>query len=517
MSHKKIILKSLAALVAQYCISTSALAGVDSLTIQNDETTISFLMYYSGPSPATARQLYIDTDLSRNTGFTIGGVGAEFFVSDGTFFRYIGKGGYDFSWDLNNTVPVSYSDDGSKAQWTIPRSLLPAVAGVHVAGNLKGAGWQSTSSIVPHTFSSPTQVLARDPLVWPFAQNSIWNMPIGRGATYVPANLPEKPGNNDWAGAPQVDLERIVLRPNAPSTAIFTSSAGWGPGANRCAPTGAQITSVPIPTDYVVENNNTNSSATFLMEDGRTLIQSQPFARCTAGGPATSQALLPPVDLYGPGILGAHGGSRLSAIGGSLRLGELRPGGQGPRHALKLNVYAAQVLYKCKDKTSNSDCYRWPALAADKYAVGHYGTVDNGLVINGTADTGGSYAMRMGALLAIPATTDLSTLELKTTPAKQLAWTLQNYGAYIVDDALGPNYALSAEDGADGSFMKQFYDDWHFNLNAIVKDNTPWSNDFIRLMMALQVVDNNSSTTIGGGGEPLQPLAPALPSLLPQH
>jgi hypothetical protein len=38
------------------------------------------------------------------------------------------------------------------------------------------------------------------------------------------------------------------------------------------------------------------------------------------------------------------GGSRLSSLGGSLRLGELRPG-QGPRHALKLNVYGRQAFY----------------------------------------------------------------------------------------------------------------------------------------------------------------------------
>lgn len=31
---------------------------------------------------------------------------------------------------------------------------------------------------------------SRDPLAWPFVQSSIWNMPIGSEAVYVPANIP---------------------------------------------------------------------------------------------------------------------------------------------------------------------------------------------------------------------------------------------------------------------------------------------------------------------------------------
>lgn len=343
-------------------------------------------------------------------------------------------------------------------------------------------------------------------------------MPIGRGATYVAAHLPAVPGNGAASNGLQADKEKIVLRPNAPPTKIFYSLAGWT-GADRCPPdaSGRELTTVPIPRDYIVGHNSSNSSATFLLADGRTLIQSQPFARCTADGPATSEAHLPPVDLYGPGIDGAHGGSRLSAIGGSLRLGELRRGGEPPRHALKLNVYAAQVLYKCRE-TNRSDCYRWPASTADKYAVGGYGTVNNGVVHNGVAITGGTPAMRMGALLAIPASQDLTSLGLVTEPAKQLAWTLQNYGAYIVDDTGGPGYALSVEDGIDGSFTARFAVDWTFEFAVAGSDKTsPWAKDIQRLMTALYVVDNNSRTTVGGGGEPLQPLAPPLPSLLPQR
>ncbi len=125
--------------------------------------------------------------------------------------------------------------------------------------------------------------------------------------------------------------------------------------------------------------------------------------------------------------------------------------------------------------------------------------------------------MRMGALLAIPASQDLAALGLVTEPAKQLAWTLQNYGAYIVDDTWGPGYALNVEDGVDGSFTAHFAADWAFEFEAAGDSKSPWAKDIQRLMTALYVVDSNSRTTVGGGGEPLQPLAPPLPTLLPKR
>jgi hypothetical protein len=340
----------------------------------------------------------------------------------------------------------------------------------------------------------------RDPLKWPFASNSIWNMPIGSGALFKPANLPAVPGGDEWAGMPQIDDELIVLRPSAPNTAINYSSAGWT-GKDRCTSTDDSTNGLPvgvrIPSDYVIPNSKANNSAAFLSADGRTIVQTQPFTRCTANGYATSIVKFANVDLYGTGITGAHGGSGLSAIGGSIRVGELRPGQQGPRHALKINVYAKQVLYKC---TTRADCSRWPATKSDSYAVGFYGTASNN----------GNTAMKMGALLAIPPGTNIANLGLETAPAKQLAWTLQNYGAYIVDDTYSPAFHFNVENGPDGSLHTQFQNDWGITLEQRVRDNTPWVRDIQRLTTALQVVDNNSATSIGGGGTPRQPLAPAI-------
>jgi hypothetical protein len=227
------------------------------------------------------------------------------------------------------------------------------------------------------------------------------------------------------------------------------------------------------------------------------VVSTQPLARCAAGGPATSYARYPDQDIYGPGIQGAHGGSGMSGLGGSIRVGELRPGAQGPQHALKMNLYAKGELAQC---ASQSQCFRWPAVKADSYAVGWYGAA--------TGNT--NPAMRMGSLLAIPPTVDLNSLGLQTVPGRQIAWTLQNYGAYVVDDTYGPSFALEAEKGPGGNVRTQFQSDYGMNFEVTASAPNPWSQDIQRIRTVLAAVNNNSPTSIGGGGTPRQPLLPEL-------
>jgi hypothetical protein len=121
-------------------------------------------------------------------------------------------------------------------------------------------------------------------------------MPIGSGAVYVPANIPLVPGGDVWAPMPAIDHERIILKPTAPMTTIEYSSAGWS-GTSRCSATGGSNyglpVSVPIPTNYIVPNTNGNEGAVFLLADGRTIVQTQPLARCTAGAAGTSLVKFP--------------------------------------------------------------------------------------------------------------------------------------------------------------------------------------------------------------------------------
>jgi hypothetical protein len=366
----------------------------------------------------------------------------------------------------------------------------------------------------------------RDARLQPFASDSIWNTAIGSGAQYVPSGLSPTPGEHlgfpdgtdiSWADMPHLDHEHVILHPEAPITSVEYTSVGIGNG-NKCSPTNNQPASsplpyeVPIPSGYVVPSNNGNGCTTIVAADGHTLKQMQPFARCTAGGVATTKnTQFGDGDLYKDGRIGAHGGSRLSALGGTIRMNELSPGAHAPRHAIKINVYSQEVFHDCGTDVGIT-CFRWPAVVADGLAPSQYGIapgIDPPL------------GMKMGALVAIPPSVDITTLGLRTDPGRQLAWTLQNYGAYVVDSTGGPAFGLNIEDGPDGSKQAQFAaeyasyvgqpgDDPGLTLDSRVRRQSDWRRDVQTLVSNLQLVDNSTENTVGGGGMPRQPFPPPL-------
>lgn len=335
---------------------------------------------------------------------------------------------------------------------------------------------------------------SRNAFKQPFAVDSIWNMPIGSGATYVDAQMTHIFADV-WASMPYADEDVIILTPAAPATPIRQGS--WA--GDRCPPiSGTVYATVPIPNGYTNPSSNNNLASAVLAADGRTLVNVQPLTRCTAGQPATAIVRWPDSDLYGDGIDGAHGGSGMSSIGGTLRVGELRPGDLGVPHALKLIVY----MREAHRGTSYADCYRWPAKAADGYAVGWYG-----------ADRAGPTAFKMGALLAILPSINILGIGLETEPGRQIAWTLQNYGGYVVDDSYGGQFGITTERGPDGVFVSQFAADFGFAFDQrqnATGAGAAWMRDIQRIVDRLHVVSNNGPTAIGGGGTPRQPLAAAL-------
>src|SRR5881409_2577475 len=340
----------------------------------------------------------------------------------------------------------------------------------------------------------------RDPLLWPFSRDSIWNLPIGASAVYVPANI-QQPTQRGMTTDPDV----IILNPNDTMTAVYYNSDGWS-GGSRCSPQGNVLFNAPIPDSFVVpgagstnpDGTTPNYATAILMPDGHTLTQGQPFARCTAGGPATMWWTLSN-DLYGTGVDGGHGGSRLSRLGGTIRLGELVPGGV-IRHVMKVNVYGLNNYYY--DGTTQG--YRWPASQADGCAATCYG---------GTVP-----ALRMGSLLTIPASVNIDNLGLETEPAKILARAFQDYGAYVVDDTAWSVYAIETEFGPQGRVEDEFSAAWGFPISAAAK-GVPWARDMDRLFGALNVVDNwdesqwlsvsgSNGAQGAGGGAPIVAWAP---------
>jgi hypothetical protein len=337
------------------------------------------------------------------------------------------------------------------------------------------------SQQVSNEISNQNQL--RDKHKQPFSSNSIWNMPIGANAEYVPANLGQ---------SKRVSLEinyYIITQESDPKVPWYYPQ-NWGVG--RCELGGEQLGLIHVPEDLIVEDatplKTPNNAAAFLDPDGETLIQLNPLARCKAGGPVFGYPTPREESIYGMGITGGQGGSGLSSIGGTIRLGELLPSAPPIPHALKLLLYAHQYLYR------EPPGYRWPAIRSDSYAYED----DSPLKYRGV-----NPKLVMGTLLAIPPEIREEDLGLQTLPGKKLFHALQDYGGYIVDDTAWDTYAIALENGAEDEFKSTY--GYSFG-----KDSGAFYQDINQLFQTLSIVDNNTAETIGGGGTPRQPLAPPI-------
>lgn len=335
----------------------------------------------------------------------------------------------------------------------------------------------------------------RDPLKWPFSEKSIWNMPIGSNSIYVHAHIEKA-----LAQGMTIDEDYIVMSPDSPLMEIKENRAGWDRTKNRCTANGKLLFTAPIPQSFMVspetwDGETPNAGLAVLMPDRRTIKQTQPFAHCTAGQPGTSQYGFNDEDIYSDGMYGAHGGSGLSAIGGTLRIGELTPESGPIRHVLKVNIFAKKNIYYDNETKG----FRWPAKQADGYATGNYYKDRKSVIVK---------ECRMGALLALPYKMNLDSLGFETKPARILAEAFQNYGAYLVDDTAWDVYAILTEWSPEGRFDEVFKKNWGFSMKEKSK-NTPWARDMDRIFLNLHIVDNNSSSSIGGGGKLRMPLAPS--------
>ncbi len=317
----------------------------------------------------------------------------------------------------------------------------------------------------------------RDPWVWPFSRESIWNMPIGAAAVYVPAGLsPSKYAS--------VDYERFYkLKANDPVRPIFAPS-GWQtrwPGDRT-----KQVGSMPVPDDLMIpdarQGFTPNECSAFLMPNGRTVLQLEPTCRLERAGPIVGYPR-EPVDLYGDGRLGSHWGSGLSTLGGSIRLGELI--GKSPiHHAIKINIWELNCYYSPSAKG-----FRWPADRNDNGAEKAY--------------RGKNPSLQMGSLLALKPELTLAKLGIKTRIGEQLFRALQDYGAYISDASGWDDYDLCVEKGVVEEVKQQEGLD-------MSGSSGPYFDDLMKIIAALSIIDNNGPKSVGGGGKPRRPLAPPL-------
>jgi hypothetical protein len=376
-----------------------------------------------------------------------------------------------FTYLRNATLGAALERAARALRWLVIGAVL--VIAIACAG--------CTTQVAPTGPGTTTS--GRDPLTWPFSVNSIWNQPIGTGAVYVNAGF--TPASNtsvddDWW---------IVTSSGDPVTNVYDPNS-W---TVRCGGT-VWNSATAFPSALLVPDaqppNTPNYASAILQPDGRTIQQYEPTARCAAGGPLFGYQA-PTVDIYGDGTYGGHFGSGLSSIGGTIRVGELRPSAGAIHHALKLEAWAQTYYYYSASRPG----FRWPADMADDYAASQY---------HGT-----NPSLTEGSLLAIPASINISSLGLATDAGRKIAQALQDYGGYIVDDTAWDDFGIAMEINPTTSVRAQFLTDYGYPIDA---GGTPFFNDVNTIFGALMVVDNNTPTSIGGGGTPLVPLAPEMPA-----
>jgi hypothetical protein len=272
------------------------------------------------------------------------------------------------------------------------------------------------------------------------------------------------------------------------------SQGWWGnpSGEAHCNITGSLVGKLNFPAELTVTEFGNNNAAAILQPDNDTLVLTQPLYVCTPGAPVLSilDKQHGTTSIRGNGTWGGHGGSSLSAIGGTIRKGELLPGSGPITHALKLELFAHEYYY------SQPPGYVWPALNCDGYAFDCKG--------NSFGCYGGNNSLLSpGALLAVPPNvSSLVAAQMKTQPGKSILWTLTNFGGYLVDDTYWYRGTICTEHGVTDEFQAA----WGFPFNANPGDM--FFDDLLLIFQSLAVVANNGPNTIGGGGAPLQPLAP---------
>jgi len=335
-------------------------------------------------------------------------------------------------------------------------------------------------------FAGDVPVAKRDPWLWPFERHSIWNMPIGSGATYKHAQF-------EASGHVGVDIQHILkLDASDPLRRAFQTSTF---GAGRCSATVPHDIWLPIPDDWIVADaanspygDTPNSNFAFLLPESDTVFEGSVISRCVAGGPFYLPEFMkwPQNRSYqsirGDGLQGGgQGASGMSALGGTIRLGELID--DNPiRHAIKINPWAEKYCHY----SDSVPGYKWPAASADSYAS---------IIYNPNADPD----IVMGSLFAIPPSVSQESLNLETVAGKKLFFTLQNYGAYFTEDAAWDTWDLIVQRGVE----QEFEDVYGFSMSS-----STWHSELNKLMQTLHVVTNNTAESIGGGATPLQPLAP---------
>ncbi len=110
-------------------------AAITGPAVDLTAATASFQALYN--LPFTFYHVFIDTDRNAATGYQVAGVGADYFIENGTFYQHTGTG---FTWTVVNGVNPLVSNTGGLYKWQVPTSTLgTGVQAINVVFNGSGS------------------------------------------------------------------------------------------------------------------------------------------------------------------------------------------------------------------------------------------------------------------------------------------------------------------------------------------------------------------------------------------
>lgn len=352
---------------------------------------------------------------------------------------------------------------------------------------------------------------SRDPFVQPFQTESIWNMPIHKEAW--------KEGNHEAARIGEIGppsrfkgegVQIFIEDPGDPRREYHRVT--W---KRRCTDHHHYRSNyVHFPDHYTwngEKNGQKNSAFVLIKPDRKTIWDGTLFTRCEEGGWVGGPWFAPdrPYSLYGSGagrVLGSaeersdiwgHGASKMSALGGTIRKGELTsPEDEPIRHALKFTIEAKRYLASCE--LFGGKPFVWPAQGADRYACekgseNHY--------------QGSNKEFVMGSLLALPPDLTKEQLGIATLAGRKIFDALQTYGGYVVEDAAWDNWQFFVEERAIST-------DWPSGNHSPITSGR-FFEELRAMVSQLHIITLNSPENIAGGptsdhDNRMAPVAPPL-------
>lgn len=320
--------------------------------------------------------------------------------------------------------------------------------------------------------TATTTAAPRSPYVWPFSWDSIWNIPIASTATYTAAGITT---SGSFADSDSSDYDSI--NPSFPSVTLENARLA----DNSVGP--VSVHGDPAMT----AGGQWNTCSAFLGTDNSTVYQGQTTELTAGGNPyfgGTSVSnYWAPVSIEGSGIIGCHGGSGLSGLGGTLTLQDITQ--SGPiTHALKVAL-DGDINY-----SDANGGYRWPATNAD----GGYNDPSSGNYYGGSNTN-----VQEGSLLALPKS--ISPSSFSNPMVAKLAQSMQDYGAYIVDTtATGPyNFSTVITNYNANSQFRSAICTSATPCGSPSSDTDMFSSQLDTLLKDLEVITNNTASTPAGG------------------